>query len=143
MTADQIVEKIVAFGHTNIQAIHPTTLMFTKEQHLTATGDCIIAVAADKAVADLNPKFKEKLKSPTAKLTILLEVGGLTQIIHAFGSAKLVLTHPTDTVIRKSDYVSDRTLAVNADKSSLDLPRELVEKLKNPKQKITITLILS
>lgn len=133
----------MAYGHSNIQAIHPTTLMFTKEKHLSQTGDCIIAVAADKAVADFSPEFKAKLKNPDAKLTILIEAGGLNQIIHAFGSAKLVLTHPTDSVVRKSDYFSDRTLAVNADKSSLDLPRELVEKLKNPKQKINITLILS
>ena len=45
-------------------------------------------------------------------------------------------------VIRKSDYVSDRTLAIHADKSSNDLPRAVVEKLKNPKQKINITLIV-
>jgi hypothetical protein len=143
LTAKQLTETIMAFGHSNIQAIHPSTLMFTKEKHLTETGDCIIAVAADKAVADLNPKFKEKLKNPDSKLTILLEAGGLTQIIHAAGSAKLVLTHPTDSVIRKSDYISDRTLAVNADKSSLDLPREFVDKLKNSKRKINITLILT
>ncbi len=28
--------------------------MFTKEKHLSKTGDCIVAVAADKAVADLS-----------------------------------------------------------------------------------------
>jgi hypothetical protein len=142
LATEKLIEAIVAFGHGNIQAIHPSTLMLTKEKHLTETGDCIIAVGADKAVADLSPKFKEKVKNPNAKLTILIEAGGLTQIIHASGAPKLILTHPTDTVIRKSDYISDRTLAINADKSSLDLPRELVEKLKNPKQKIKITLIL-
>ena len=52
------------------------------------------------------------------------------------------MSNPTDMVIRKSDYISDRTLAIHADKSSSDLPREFVEKLKNPKQKIKITLIV-
>jgi len=54
----------------------------------------------------------------------------------------LILTHPTDMVIRKSDYICNRTLAIRADKSANDLPRELVEKLKNPRQKVNITLIL-
>ena len=133
---------MVAFGHANIQAIHPSTLMFTKETHLSNTGDCIVGVAADKAVADLSQKFKEALKNPNAKLVILIEAEGLTAQIKASGSPKLILTHSTDIVVRKSDYISDRTLAIHADKSSNDLPRELVEKLKNPTQKINITLIL-
>ena len=133
----------MALGHENIQAIHPSTLMFTKEKHLSKTGDCIVGIATDKAVADLSQTFKETLRKPNAKLTIIIEAGGLTEKINASGSPKLILTHPTDIVIRKSDYISDRTLAIHADKSSNELPRELVEKLKNPKQKVNITLILN
>ncbi len=132
----------MAFGHENVQAIHPSTLMFTKEKHLTSTGDCIIAVAADKALSDLSQTFKETLRKPTSKLTIIIEVDGSTAEINASGSPKLILSHPTDIVIRKSDYISDRTLAIQADKSSNDLPRDLIEKLRNPKQKIKITLIV-
>lgn len=117
--------------------------MFTREKHLSETGDCIIGVAADKAVADLSSEFKEKLKKPNAKLTIVIEAGGLRQTVNASGSPKLILTSQTDMVIRKSDYVSDRTLAIHADKSSIELPRELVEKLKNPAQKIKVTLIVA
>jgi hypothetical protein len=54
-----------------------------------------------------------------------------------------VLTHPTDVVVRKSDYFCSRTLAVRADKAASDLSRELVEKLKNPKQETKITLTVS
>jgi len=116
--------------------------MFTKEKHLSKTGDCIVGIAADKAVADLSQTFKETLRKPNAKLTIIIEAGGLTEKINASGSPKLILTHPTDIVVRKSDYISDRTLAIHADKSSNDLPSELVEKLKNPKQQVNITLVL-
>ncbi|MBM4400405.1 MAG: DUF371 domain-containing protein, partial [Crenarchaeota archaeon] len=56
-------------------------------------------------------------------------------------SPQLTLSHPTDMVIRKSDYVCNRTLAVHADKAAQDLSRELVEKLRNPQQKVKITLI--
>jgi uncharacterized protein len=135
-------ENIVAFGHENIQALHPTTLMFTKEKHLSYAGDCIVAVAADKALADLNQKFKDNLRKPHAKLAIIIEVGGLTEQINASGSPNLILTHPTDIVIRKSTYISDRTLGIDADKSSNELSRELVKKLTNPKQKINVTLII-
>jgi uncharacterized protein len=134
------VEKIVAYGHPNIQSIHPTTLMITKDRELSKNGDCVIAVGADKSLVDLSPAFKEALKRPDAKLTITLEADGLKEQITAEGSPKLTLTNPTDIVVRKSDYVSDRTLAIHADKASSDLPRDLVEKLKNPQQKIKISL---
>jgi hypothetical protein len=142
LSAKETRENIVAFGHENIQAIHPSTLMFTREKQLSKTGDCVVGVAADKAVADLNQEVKEKLKRPNAKLTIIIEAEGLIEQIDALGSPKLILTHPTDMVIRKSSYICDRTLAIRADKSANDLPRELVEKLKNPRQKINITLVL-
>ena len=142
MSDRQTTEIVLAYGHENIQATHPSTLMFTKEKHLSKRGDCIVAVAANKAAADLSLGLKEKLKKPNAKLTITIEADGLTQKIHASGSPKLVLTNQTDMVIRKGDYISDRTLAVHADKSSIDLPREFVEELKNPEQKIKITFIV-
>ena len=135
-------EEIHAFGHPNVQAIHPSTLMFTKDKHLSETGDCIIAVAADKAVADLSAEFKDKLRKPNAKLTILIEADGLKQQINASGSPKLILSHPTDMVVRKSGYICTRTLAINADKASNDLPRAFVEKLKDSKREIKVTLIV-
>jgi len=142
LSAKEKKENIFAFGHENIQAIHPSTFMFTRDRHLSKNGDCVVAVAADKAVADLNQEFKEKLKRANTKLTIIIEAGGLTEQINALGSPKLILTHPTDIVIRKSDYICNRTLAIRADKSAKDLPRELVETLKNPSQKVNITLVL-
>jgi hypothetical protein len=142
LSSKKTKENIVALGHENIQASHPSTLMFTKEKHLSNTGDCIVAVAADKKLSDLNQAFKDELKKPNAKLTISIEAGGLKEQINAFGSPKLILSHPTDMVIRKSNYISNRTLAILADKSSNDLPRELVTKLKDPKQEINITMVV-
>jgi hypothetical protein len=129
-------------GHENIRATHKTTLEFTKDKHLSKEGDCIVAVAADKGLADLNPEFKEELRKPNARVTILIEAGGITEQVTAQGSPQLFLTHPLEMVIRKSDYVSSRTLAIHADKAAQDLSRELVEKLKKPQQKVKITLIV-
>ena len=114
--------------------------MITKERQVTKRGDCIVAVDADKSVADLSIEFKRALRQPKAKLIVELEVDGLKGEINAFGSPELKLNHPNDLVIRKSEFVSDRTLAVKADKSSADLSKAVVEKLKNPKQQITLTL---
>jgi uncharacterized protein len=142
LSSTQLKETIIAFGHENVSATHPSTLMITKDGHLTKTGDCIVAVSADKAPVDFNSKFKEKLKTENAKLTIIIEAGELKETIHAFGSPKFSLSHSVDMVIRKSDYISDRTVAIRADKSSSDLPIELLKKLKDPKQEIKITLIV-
>jgi hypothetical protein len=142
MVPKKIVEVIHAFGHSNIRASHPTTIMFTKERQVTKRGDCIVAVAADKSVADLSAEFKNALRQPNAKLTIQLEVDGLVGQINAYGSPELTLNHPNDLVIRKSEFISDRTLAVKADKSSGDLSKAVVEKLKNPEQQVTLTLIV-
>jgi len=133
-------EVIHAFGHENILGVHPTTLMITKDVHVSKNGDCIVAMSADKSVTDLSIKFKEELRKPNAKITITIEAGGYREGIKASGSPNLCLCHQTDIVIRKSDYICHRTLAIYADKSANDLPREFVEKLKDPKQEVKITL---
>jgi hypothetical protein len=140
MAPKKVVEVIHAFGHPNIRSTHPTTIMFTKERQVTQRGDCVVAVAADKSVADLSAEFKAALRKPNAKLKIQLRVDDLVGEVNASGSPELVLNHPDDLVIRKSEFISDRTLAVKADKSSGDLSRTVVEKLKNPEQEVTLTL---
>lgn len=141
MRPKQLKEIVRGFGHRNIKAIHPSTIMLTKDKHLSQTGDCIVTVAADKAITDLSPEFKDKLRKQNAKLTILIETEDLIEEIHASGSPKLVLSHPTDIVVRKSDYICNRTLAIHADKASKDLARAFVEKLKDREEiKITFTV---
>lgn len=143
MTKTEISEVILARGHANIQATHRSTLEVTKETHLSPAGDCIIAVGADKALADLSAEFKEKLLSKKALLTITIEADGVVEQVHACGSPNLSLTHPTDIVARKSSHVDSRTLAVNADKAAKDLSRKLVARMRNPLQKVKITLTVT
>lgn len=140
MNENEVTETVSAFGHINVRATHRATLEFTKERHLSTEGDCIIATEAEKSVADLSREFKECLRKPNAKLTVRIEADGIAEEIHAYGSPRLILSHSTDSVVRKSDYVDDRTLAICADKAAIDLSRELVEKLKDPKQVAKITL---
>ena len=136
----KLTEIIVGYGHENVLATHKTTVEFTKDVHLSKNGDCILVVKADKAPADLSEQFKEKLRQPNSKLIVTIEVDDLKEQIIAESSPNLSLTHPTEMVIRKSAYTSDRTLAIHADKAAKDLSRQMVKKLQNPTQKATITL---
>ncbi|MFC1486738.1 DUF371 domain-containing protein [Thermoproteota archaeon] len=129
-----------ARGNKNIQSTHKTTSEVTKETTLTKQGDCIVAVEATKAVIDLPTEFKEAARKNGAKITITIEAGKLKEIVIAKGSPKLQFTHPTDLVVRKSDFVCSRTLAIGANKAAVDFSRDLVEKLKDPNQKVKVTL---
>lgn len=136
----ELTEVIMAYGHKNIQATHKSTLEITKEKWLSKRGDCIIATSADKGLTQLGEKFREGLRKENVELTILIEVQGVSDIVKAYGSPLLFFTHPTDMVVRKSSYICGRTLAINADKAARDLSRELVARLRNPKEKVQITL---
>ena len=136
----RVTEKIRAYGHEEVRSTHETTFEITKEKSLTERGDCIIAVGATKGAKDLDPRFREAVKSKASRIKITVEVGRLKEVVKAKGTPRLLLTDPSDLVVRKSDYVCGRTVAIGADKAAQDLSRELVEKLKNPCQKVTITL---
>jgi len=135
-----VITVIFACGHANIQAIHRTTFEITKEPALTKRGDCIIAVGATKGATDLPLSFKEAARSEGAQMTITIEAGEMKEVIRARGSPRLLFTHPTDLVVRKSNHVCGRTLAIRADKAASDLSRKLIEKIRDPNQKIRITL---
>ncbi len=136
-------EVIFAFGHANILATHETTLEITKEAHLSRRGTCVIAVGADKAIDDLGSEFRGSLRKDEVKITIRINAGAVSDTLHAFGSCRLILAHPTDMVVRKSGYICNRTLAVQADKAACDLSRRLVERLKDPSQLVKITIIVN
>jgi len=136
----ELKEVILAQGHENVLVTHRTTFEITKEPELSKSGTCIIVVSADKALKDLSPEFKENLRKQGSRLTILIEAGDITEMASAWGNPRLILTHSKDIVVRKSDYICNRTLAVQADKAACDFSRNLVERLRDPLQKVKITL---
>ena len=140
MPRPEITEVIHGFGHENVQATHYVTLEFTKDANLSKNGDCVVVVAADKGLADLGANFKNALRKINAMLTVKIEADNVSEEIHAQGSPNLSLTHPNEMVLRKSDFVSDRTLGIYSDKAAKDISRELVEKLRNPMQSVRVTL---
>ncbi|MDG6223339.1 MAG: DUF371 domain-containing protein [Candidatus Bathyarchaeota archaeon] len=129
-----------AHGHKNVISTHQTTVEVTKETELSKRGNCIVAVGSTNGAIDLPFEFKEAAKKEKSKITIIIEADELKETITAKGSPQLQFTHLTDLVVRKSDYVCGRTLAIGADKASIDLSRKFVEKLQNPNQQVKVTL---
>ena len=119
-------------GHENIRSNHQKTIEITKESHLTPQGDCIVGVNAKSGCADLPEELKNKLKNPESKVTFSIKVGDEDFQIEGKGHPDLILTHTEDIVIRKSDFICPRTLAVKCDKASDLLPRSMVTQLQDP-----------
>ena len=119
-------------GHKNVLSLHKKTVEITKEPHLTVNGDCIIGVNAGIACIDLPEKFKKKAQNSNSEIIFTIKVGSSSFIIHGKGSEKLTLKHKNDIVLRKSAFVCSRTLAINCDMASDDIPRTMVKKLQNP-----------
>jgi hypothetical protein len=129
-------------GHENIRSNHKRTIEITKESELTLQGDCIIGVNANYSCSDLPENLKAKLQDPSSEVQFSIKVQEHEFVVKGKGHEDLVLTHPEDIVIRKSDFVCPRTLAVKCDKASDLLPREMVMLLQNPKTKGTFTIIV-
>ena len=127
-------------GNEHIRSSHQKTIEITKDSHLTYQGNCIVGVNATYSCADLPQELKEKLKVPGAKVTFSIRVGKHEFTIEGKGNPDLILTHSEDIVIRKSDFICPRTLAVKCDKASDLLPREMVSLLQDPKTKGTFTI---
>ncbi len=127
-------------GHENIRSNHQKTIEITKESHLTPRGDCIVGVNATSSCSDLPLDLKKKLKDPNTAAIFSIRVEDYEFIIHGKGHSNLTLTHSEDIVIRKSDFICPRTLAVKCDKASDLLPREMVKLLQNPKMTGVFTI---
>ena len=127
-------------GHENIRSNHQKTIEITKESHLTPQGDCIVGVNATSSCSDLPQELKDKLKKSDSNVTFTINVGSHSFVIEGQGHPNLILTHSEDIVIRKSDFICPRTLAIKCNKASDLLPRDLVSLLQNSKTKGTFTI---
>jgi hypothetical protein len=118
-------------GHPMVRALHPTTIEVTTEEHLSERGDCIIGVAASSGCADLSREVKEALQNDDSRVTIRILAGRESFEVRARGDSRLLLSHPRDIVVRRSTFINERTVAVNAEFAALDIPRSIVETLKD------------
>ena len=130
-------------GHKNILSLHQKTLEITKDDELTSNGDCIVGVSANISCVDLPEKMKKKIRNPKTKITFSIRAGNKKFIIQGNGSKKLSLKHTKDIVLRKSAFTCSRTIAINCDNASSDIPRDFVKILQNPKTRGSMTVEVS
>ena len=138
----KIVEKLEAWGHSNILAQNKTTFEITKEQHLSTKGDCIVGIRASKGAYELSDGFKSLARKEKARITVIFQVDEHREVAIGRGSSQLTFTHPTDLVARKSRYTCGRTLMIETDKAAADLSRLLIDDLKKEQQTLEVTLIV-
>ena len=130
--------SFVAFGHPNVRSTHRTTVEFTKSESLTPRGDCIIGVKADfkkKAII----AFLKKAKKKCVKFLVLEISVRNDQTVRyekIIFEPNYVFADDEEIVIRKTEYVSERTLGLKADKAASDLDRGVVKLLKDQRTRI-------
>ncbi|MHC1609268.1 MAG: DUF371 domain-containing protein [Candidatus Methanofastidiosia archaeon] len=129
---------ITARGHDNIRAAHKTTIEITKDPDVTLNGDCIVAVGADIGFCDMPDAFKKMMRESKVRATF--SCAGREWSVDGEGTKKLAMLHKQEMVIRKSSFECARTLMINADKASCDMPDDIVSGMQDPKNVIKITL---
>jgi len=127
-------------GHKNIRSLHPKTIEITKESHLTPRGDCIVGVNATCGCKDIPSRMKKKLKNPNSTIKFSIDVNDYSFKFSGKGHKNLLLTHSDDIVIRKSNFVCPRTLAVSCNQASDSIPRKIIQLLQDPKAKGVLTI---
>jgi uncharacterized protein len=127
-----VQEEIAFYGHRNIQSFHTRTIEITKDPNLSLRGDCIIGVNANKSCWDISDKLKHSLKDDNSSIIIDVTVGNMSFIINGLGNSRLLLLSRHDVVIRKSNFICERTIAIRCDKASSDIPREMIMSLQDP-----------
>ena len=129
-----------AYGHPAILSTHPTTLEITTSHELTRRGDCVVAVKSSSAVQNLPEDLKRVLSSSSGRGRLALRVGTFEFTVEGRGNPGLTFSHRTDLVVRKSAFISDRTLMVYADKASIDIPRDMVRLLQDANRRVTVEI---
>ena len=122
-------------GHENIRSLHKKTIEITKEKNLTPSGDCIIGVSAKYGCKGNPKKIKDKLRDPNSVIIFSINVDNYKFQVKGKGHKDLICSDPNDIVLRKSNYVCPRTLAIKCDKASDSIPRKIIHLLQNPKTK--------
>jgi|SaaInlStandDraft_4_1057021.scaffolds.fasta_scaffold29361_3 uncharacterized protein len=112
------------YGHKNILSLHQNSLEFTKDKDLTLNGDCIVGVNSDFKLNEIKSLIKEY---DTIKIRIISD--DLIEEIMCNVNKNFNSDH--EIVVRRSNFISDRTLGINADKSSFEINRKIINKLKD------------
>ena len=125
--------KFQAKGHTLIKGTHKNTLEFTKESKLTEAGDCIIGINSNFNLEEIKEFVKNHRKA-----RLILEINNIKEKLTCETNKNF--QNNKELVIRKSNFLSERTFGIYATKSSKELSRKFIKELNNPNSIITISI---
>ena len=125
-----------AFGHPRILSTHGATIEITRGENLTVRGNCVVGVRASHGLRDFPDEIKGLLSLDSGRGRLEIRVHDEVVIVEGRGAAGLSFQDPEEIVVRKSGFISERTLMVYSDKAALDVPRSIVKRLMDPEQKI-------
>ena len=127
------------YGHHNITAKHKTTLEFTKDEDLSLRGDCIAGIRADFELSKIIEFIK---RSGNKKIAIIIQTISKNKKIQDKIIAEINpdFSSNKELVIRKTDFISERTFAIKSNKAAFELNRDLVEFLKEERNKIKVVI---
>lgn len=100
----------------------------------------MVAVRSSGAIRSLPEDLKRALSSSSGRGRLALRVGPFEFEVEGRGDPRLTFSHETDLVVRKSGFISERTLMIFADKSSMDIPRDMVRLLQDPTSRVTVEI---
>ena len=132
-----------AKGHPNIRATHRSTFEITTDSYLTTRGDCIVGISADKAALHLSSEFKRLASSDNAIIVAVLEANSEVDVVVGRGSSSLTFSDDRRMVFRRSKYISEDTVMINASKAAVDIRRDLISKLKGGAMLRAILIVIS
>lgn len=148
------------YGHENIIAKHKTTFEFTKDEELSLNGDCIIGVRSNFSL----PSLKSFIKSLGSNKKITITIETLDYNKSGYNNKKsngeIMKKQKNDEkfiekinceinpdfnsdremVIRKGDFISERTFAIRADKGACEVNARVVNFLKDGNAVIVVCL---
>jgi len=76
--------------------------------------------------------MKNKIRKNHSVVEIDLIVEPFSFKIQGIGNNNLLLTNVHDIVLRKSNFICNRTLCISCNVSAFHIPRKMVELLKDP-----------
>lgn len=103
----------------------------------------MVAVGSSRGLADLPPEVKRILSNDFGRGALILRVRDQSFTVHGRGSRALTFVHPREIVVRRSGFISNRTLMVHSDKAAADIPRAMVRLLRDPEEEVEIEILTS
>ena len=82
-------------------------------------------------------------KHKNSRIICKLILDNYSELIEGKGAPNLTFNNKEDIVIRKSNFICDRTIMIGANKSAIDIDRRLIKLLQNSDTRMKVVFEVS